>query len=393
MYIMTFSFELSAYTIILLSASFISALYMVTFYRHFIMRTFRLKKIQDSVVVQKENLPDVSVVVYCRDNAEQLRNLLRSLLTQDYPTRYEVIVVNDGSSEDTKDVVNMFSTKHRNLYITFIPPQAHNLSHRKLAVTLGVKAARYDYVIFTNADAVIDSSEWLWRIAEPFSKGKDIVIGHASCVTGLDKKPGALMRRFDLLAEAAAYLGSACGKNPYRCNNYNMGYLKELFFKNKGFSKSLNLHNGDDDIFLSEIATADNTAVVLSTRSQVRCDFYNPKKIHRDMKTSHMFTSRFTSKKAGMMMSSGSWCAWIWLLTTIAAVILSYPNIFVIAIVALISLILWVIMSLSWLKLSHALNERINPWAVIFLSLYRPFYNLYFKMRSRFGSYKNYTWM
>lgn len=390
---MTFSFELSTHTIILLSASFTAALYLVTFYRHFIMRTFRLKKIQDSAIVQKEKLPDISIIAYCRDNAEQLRNLLRSLLVQDYPAQFEIIVINDGCSEDTKDVVNLFSTKHHNLYVTFIPPQAHNLSHRKLAVTLGVKAARYDYVIFTNADAVVGSTEWLCRIAEPFSKGKDIVIGHASCITGLDKKTGAMMRRFDLLAEAAAYLGSACRKRPYRCNNYNMGYRKELFFKNKGFSKSLNLHNGDDDIFLSEIATPDNTAVVVSTPSQIRCDFYNPKKIHRDMKTSHMFTRRFTSKKAGLMMASGSWCAWIWLLSTIAAITLSCPNMFATIIATVISLSLWIIMSLSWLKLSHTLNERINPWLVVFFSLYRPFYNLYFKMRSRFGSNKNYTWM
>ncbi len=390
---MIFSTYLSQPVLFSLIVSLLAVLYLIIFYRRYITRVCRLKKIQDAFLPVRENLPDLSIIIYCRDNADQLRNALQAIFSQDYPAKFELIVVNDGSSEDTKDIVNLFSAHHRNLYQTFIPADAHSLSHRKLAITLGIKAARYEYVIFTNADAVIRSHNWLIRMAEPFTKGKEVVIGHASCIDGIDRQSGAMMRRFDNMADATAYLGSACGKRPYRCNNYNVGYRKDLFFRNKGFSSSLNLHNGDDDIFISEIATAGNTQVVVSEESQIRCDFYNPKKLHRESKTNHIFTGRFTTKRARLIMATGSWAIWIWLVSTVLTFILSYPDYFAWILSGVIASVMWLIMSLTWKRVSNTLNEPINPWLSVLMMLYRPVYNFYFRLRSRFGRSKNYTWM
>ena len=84
----------------------------------------------------------VSVIVYADDAPERLGNLLTRIFSQRYEGKTEVIVVNDGASPDVADVVKRLSQEHTNLYQTFVPNEAHNLSRRKLGLSLGIKAAR-----------------------------------------------------------------------------------------------------------------------------------------------------------------------------------------------------------------------------------------------------------
>lgn len=390
---MTFPLQFSVLQIILISITFLSAIYLTTIFRHYILRVVRLRKLSDSESFSKGGLQPVSVVIYTRDNSEQLQSLLNSVFSQNFPSEFEVIVVNDGSSEDTRDVVKAFSQFHRNLKITFIPPQAHNLSRRKLAITLGVKAASFNNLIFTNADAVIESDRWLAALATGFGDGAEVVIGHASCQAGLDDGLTGCMRRFDSLVDAVTYLSGAIGSHPYRANNYNMGFTKKAFLDNKGFSRSLNLHNGDDDIFISEIANSENTSVVLSECSIVRQDLFNPKKIHRMNKKGHIFTGKYSRRRSPLMMSSGSWCWWLWLLSSCAVVWESWFNPVIVAVIGVIAIALWCIMSITWIKISHVLCENIYGFLVPVLSLYRPVYNFFYRIGTYYRKERNYTWV
>ncbi len=125
--------------------------------------------------------PPVSVLVYSQDDAENLSALLPGLLGQDYPSEFEVIVINEGESVDVRDAVSSLRPSHHNLYLTFTPEGVRNLSRKKLGVTLGVKAARYRHVVLTTTAVDIPSSMWLRRMASGFamSDTTEIVLGWA----------------------------------------------------------------------------------------------------------------------------------------------------------------------------------------------------------------------
>ncbi len=113
------------------------------------------------------DLPPISIVVYAHNDADYLAKHLPLILKQDYPT-FEVIVVSDGSTDDTSDLVSRLELEHPNLHYTFVPEVTHNVSRKKLALTLGVKAARYDVVLFTYANAKPQSDSWLQLMGRNF---------------------------------------------------------------------------------------------------------------------------------------------------------------------------------------------------------------------------------
>lgn len=103
------------------------------------MRT-RVRVTAPQPEVPDEALPTVSVVVYARDNAADLRKMLPDILTQGYPAdKFEVVVVNDGCAEEITDVVNYFSNEFKNLYITYVPEEARNLSRKNSPSLLASK--------------------------------------------------------------------------------------------------------------------------------------------------------------------------------------------------------------------------------------------------------------
>ena len=107
-----------------------------------------------------EAQPGVSVIICARNEEDNLRNYLSSILEQDYPT-FEVIVINDESSDDTPVVLDRYARLYNNLHITFVPTGARIQSSKKLGLTLGVKAAKYDYLLFTDADCRPETSHWI----------------------------------------------------------------------------------------------------------------------------------------------------------------------------------------------------------------------------------------
>ena len=125
--------------------------------------------------MDKETQP-VSVIVYAHGEPEDLRNNLPVLLNQDYPD-YEVIVVNDGSDADSEDILKLFSNEYKSLYYTYVPVDTQYLSHKKLALTMGIKAARHDILLFTEADCRPISPKWIKAMVDSYNTETDIVLG------------------------------------------------------------------------------------------------------------------------------------------------------------------------------------------------------------------------
>ena len=128
----------------------------------------------DKCQMSNDEVPGVTVILCAHNESDNLSHYLQALLTQDYPT-YEVIVVDDGSEDNTREVVERYSTQDPRLHMTFIPMGARVGSTKKLALTLGAKAAQYDWLLLTDADCRPESNHWISAMMAQASK--DIVLG------------------------------------------------------------------------------------------------------------------------------------------------------------------------------------------------------------------------
>ena len=112
------------------------------------------------------------------DNARELEERLPAFLTQTYEPGYEVIVVDESSTDNTEDVLTLFKNDYPHLYTTFLPKPDRNIMRRKLALTIGVKAAKNEWVILTDIHAEPPSEEWLKEIAECIDNTTEAMIGY-----------------------------------------------------------------------------------------------------------------------------------------------------------------------------------------------------------------------
>lgn len=221
-----------------------------------------------------DKLPPVSVIISARNEYENLKNFLPSVLEQDYST-YEVIVVNDASDDESYFYLESLNKKYNHLKHINIKRDDKFIRGKKLALTLGIKAAQYEYLLFTDADCKIMSNDWIRRMISSYNDETEIVLGYG----GYIKKKGFLNKiiRFDTLFIAMQYFGFAKAGYAYMGVGRNLSYKKSLFLKNKGFASHINLISGDDDLFVNENATKKNIAVNTSahTRSVPQNTFFS----------------------------------------------------------------------------------------------------------------------
>lgn len=226
----------------------------------------------DSITGDSITTPDapgetkgVSIIVCAHNEEVNLNDYLQSLMTQDYPT-YEIIVVNDRSDDATWEVIENYTHRDHRIRMSFIPKDTTVMSTKKLGITLGAKAAKYDYLLLTDADCRPESKQWISRMMAPFARPEiEVVLGYSPYF----ERPTQLNRiiAYDNLFNGLNYMGSALVGHPYMGVGRNLAYRKELFFRSGGFSDLMNYLGGDDDLFVRKVATGTNTAVVATPDS------------------------------------------------------------------------------------------------------------------------------
>lgn len=213
----------------------------------------------------------VSVIICAHNEEQNLKQFLPSILTQDYPD-FEVIVVNDYSTDETKWILEDFKRKYAHLHVVDIKEHIRLKNSKKFALTLGIKAAKHEVLIMTDADCEPQSNQWLKEIAGAYAAGKEIALGYSPYF----KKTGFLNKliRFETAHTAMSYLSYALKRDAYMGVGRNLSYLKSLFFKGKGFNAHMHIKSGDDDLFVNQNATRHNVNIAIHPDAHI---YSNPK--------------------------------------------------------------------------------------------------------------------
>lgn len=244
--------------------------------------------------------PPVTVVVYARNQAMSLGKNLPAILEQTYPT-FQVVVVNDASTDETEEVLVRLEQKYPHLYHTFVPPGIQSVSTRKMAMNIGIKAAKHDVLLFTEADCSPVSKEWIASVAGRFNKHCDVVFSYVSFLNA--KGLLGLLASYDTLFSALEFMGFAEHGLPYMGFGKNLAYRKDLFFKNRGFASHLSLKTGEDDLFIGEVAGKSGTDIEVTPKSTMNVDTLDVWSCWKEQKRSHEAT--FSYYKPGIRFRIG----------------------------------------------------------------------------------------
>ncbi len=344
--------------------------------------------------ITEKNIKKLSVIVCVNGSEEEAVEFLNEIYLQDYPD-FEVILVFDVTAESSDYLAERIHIHHPQAHVTFIPPGSHNLSRRKLALTLGMKAAKGDIVLTTIANIRIPSPSWLSIMAEPFNRypGIDVVLGFSKMNFAEMRGPGRWYQNFDSTLTDSFWTGFAIGGHPYRGDGFNLALRRDLFFENKGYSRSIFLHTGDDDVFINQIANGLNTALVLDHQALITTIWGDSAdRIRTLRKEQYSFTAHWLPRKPFVYAGLLSFMQWMALGAATGACLLTLADLPFIAVPLSILVGFWITESTIYRSTALRLKSAHTWLAAPLFWLYRPIGNCIFRMNHRRNRIKNYTW-
>ena len=280
------------------------------------------KKQTEDTGSQTEALPPVSVVIAAKNEEYHLKDKLVFFLEQDYP-EFEVIVVNDASTDECEYVLKAFSKLYPCLKVVNIVENVNKFRGRKFPISLGIKSAKYDHIVLAGADCVPSGFEWLKNLARNFSEKKDVVLGF--CTYTKQKGLFKFLLQYDNLTTAMNYMGLALSGHPYRGDGRNIAFKKDLFFKVGAFTKHYNLPLGEDDIFIRNVSTASNTTVSLTPESFLSSDAKHTYKEWKRQKIDRLSTYKYYKPSIKFLLSIPNITTLLFYAFVITLLLLSLP--------------------------------------------------------------------
>lgn len=201
----------------------------------------------------------VSVIICARDEAANLAKNLPGALVQQYRTTHEVIVVDDNSYDDSKYLLEEYQKIYKQLHFVQLKQEAKLIPGKKFPLSVGIKTAKYEIVLLTDADCVPASEFWIDKMQQVYDDDTEIVLGYGA----FHKKKGLLNKliRWETFHTAMQYFSYALAGKPYMGVGRNLSYKKTIFYRHKGFSAHNNIPSGDDDLFINMAATKTNTKI------------------------------------------------------------------------------------------------------------------------------------
>jgi len=243
----------------LLIIAFIISLFGII--THYFLNIFPIGFFKKNNLEENQKQEPVSIIICARNEEDNLTLFLPKILAQNYP-EFEVVVVNDCSVDHTEMVIDGYVKSFPNLKKVTIKEDNYYKTGKKFAVLVGIKGTKYNHLLFTDADCFPADEFWLRDMAKGFVNKREIVLGYGA----YKKETGFLnsLIRFDSFVIALNYLSAAIKGKAYMGVGRNLGYTKELFFKEKGFASHYHLQSGDDDLFVNRASNFENTNISVS---------------------------------------------------------------------------------------------------------------------------------
>lgn len=352
---------------------------------YYIVRFVRvLRHAPGEAVPRSPEAEALSVVICARNEKSNLQRLLPQLMQQQYPS-FEVIVVDDCSQDGTKDFLDEVKKEYpglRSIHIEQTPP---HITAKKYALTMGIKHAKNDILVLTDADCLPATEHWLVGMATAFKKEQiQFVLGFSQ----YEKQAGLLNSfiRYETLHTGLMYLGAALAGRPYMGVGRNLAYRKSFFLEKKGFIKHRTVTGGDDDLFVNQHAHKGNTTVRYGQDTLV---YSVPKSTWKEwyrQKLRHMMAGKLYKKRSKLRLGIYTAALLVFWITFVALLSLGIEPYWVIGGFLIRTTFLYYLVVAG----SKRLGAQFTDWSILLLDFLSVFYYFFIGLAAFFT--KKTTW-
>ncbi|WP_035667820.1 glycosyltransferase [Flavobacterium sp. 83] len=293
----------------------------------------------------------VSVIVCAKNEEENVANYIPLLAEQNYPD-FEIVLIDDASSDNTLAIFEEFEKQYPNVRLVKVENNEAFWGNKKYALTLGIKAAKKEYLLFTDADCYPTSKDWILAMSSQFTMQKTIVLGYGK----YEKIPNSFLNkiiRFETLLTAIQYFSWAKIGHPYMGVGRNLAYKKETFFNVNGFIEHMQIRSGDDDLFINQAANAKNTTITYTPESFT---LSKPKTSYKDwftQKRRHVATANYYKPLDKLQLGTFYCTQLLFILLPIVLLSFEYQWIVVVGLIVLRYIIAWIVVGFSAGKLKE----------------------------------------
>jgi len=320
---------------------------------------------------KQTNTFPISIIICAKNETESLQSYLPLFSKQDY-SEFELVLVNDRSSDSTLEVMEAFSKTNNYTTVVNVRENETFWGSKKYALTLGIKAAKHNHLLLTDADCKPLSKDWIKEMSSEFQESKDIILGYGAYSKVKNSFLNKLIR-FETLLTAVQYFSYTLSGMPYMGVGRNLAYTKDVFFKSNGFADHMNIMSGDDDLFINQNANTNNVAICLNpkgfTKSVPKTSFgewFNQKKRHVSTSTSY----KLKHKILLALFYISQILFWV---LGILLLVLAYQPIVVVSLVGFIIILKYFILGISAKKLLEKDLIIIIPILEVFLICFQLF--------------------
>lgn len=206
-------------------------------------------------------LPPVSIVLTDHDSSYHLKKVLPQLLAQQYPADYQVIVVIDRSDSESENVLKLHASDPH-LYYTMLPDTSRYLSRKKLGITLGIRAAKHDWVLVTDVHSIPSSEHWLESMASHCADNVNMVLGMS-----LYGEDAPSYFRYDQVRNMLYFLRMAQKGMPFSSNQSVVMLRKSEFFAASGFRGNLEYTRAEFEFLVNKFAREGACALAIEPQA------------------------------------------------------------------------------------------------------------------------------
>lgn len=300
-------------------------------------------KIQDGLQIKSDiEDPGVSIIVCAKNEYNNLQVLLPALINQSYVNK-EIIIVDDYSTDNTRNLRTRFPT------INWLTP-LENIEGKKSALSYGIELAVKEWILLTDADC-IPGNEWVESMVA--NRGNsDVILGYSPMI----KKSGLinLFSRYETYLTAIQYLSYSILGIPYMGVGRNIMYRKTIFKAVDGFESHRDVLSGDDDLFVQSAIDHGNIGINLDQKSFVYTHTEVKWKGFITQKLRHISTSYKYKLKHQMMLSIFAISHIMWSMALIYSLVSGTAKTTIVVITG----VYWMLCVIAQYKTSKRLSEK-----------------------------------